>query len=479
MRLLAIITVFQVFAVIESFAEKKSVDRFFNTEKLRSASYSICAIDAISGEKICDTPPRSLSTASVMKLITTAVALDMLGPQFTFTTSLEYTGTVDTATGILKGNLYLKGGADPAFYSSWFEEHYRSCFEDWILALKKLGIRKVEGKLLTDLSALDRMSVPGGWAWDDIGNYYGAGVYALSYRDNLYEIHFASSPDPGAAVSIRNRNPDIEGLSLENRVVGSTIGGDQTIVYGAPGGYDQYVEGTIPVGQADFIVKAAMPDPPSVAAAAFLAQLKESGIQVSGSGDSGAGRNDGERMIVANIVSPALAELIVPLNKESLNLYAEHLLREIGRKFEGKPTLENGLLAYRHFLKEKSIDAAGFFPSDGSGLSRGNALTAQTLAGMLKYMYDSPNRKAFFDSLPLAGEDGTLRNSFRGTPLEKNVRAKTGSMERVRSMAGSMKTRSGKTILFAVLINNFDLSPAETSRLMETILLSFYDESDK
>lgn len=461
---------------IQSFAQENRIDHIFSSEKLKTASYSIYAIHAGTGEKICDISPRSLPTASTMKLYTTAMALDMLGPEFTFSTSLEYSGSIDPATGILKGNLYLKGGADPAFYSSWFEEHYQNCFANWILDLKKLGITTIDGQLLTDLTALDQVPVPGGWAWDDIGNYYGAGVYALSFRDNLYEIHFASSATPGAPVTVLSRKPEISGLSLENNVVGSTRSGDHTIVYGAPGSFNQTVEGTIPVEQADFVVKAAMPDPPALAAATFLAQLKDSGIGVTGNAGYKEAGKGGKRILVSQLESPALKELIVPLNKESLNLYAEHLLRECGRKYGGKPTLENGIRACLQFCRDKAIAADGFFPVDGSGLSRSNAMTAGTLAETLKYMYDGPNRQLFFDSLPVAGVDGTLRNAFRGTPLEKNVTAKTGSMERVRSIAGKMKTRSGQTILFAVLMNNFDLTGAETNKLLESILLALYGE---
>ncbi len=475
MRFSAIFLLLLQIQISQGFAGTKSVDRFFATDKLKTVSYSIYAIDAETGKKIHSSVQKSLSTASVMKLFTSAVALDMLGPEFTFTTSLEYTGVVDPATGVLSGNLVLKGGGDPAFYSSYFEEHYRNCFMDWIKALKTKGIKKINGRLLLDLTSMDKLSVPGGWAWDDIGNYYGAGVSALSFNDNLYEIHFASPATDGKGVTILSKNPEIAGLSLENKVISSVRAGDHTIVYGAPGSYNQYIEGTIPVNQSDFVVKAAMPDPPFVAAGTFLSGLTQSGIQITG--DIGiAGTNDtAKRFLLGKIESPPLKELIVPLNKESLNLFAEHLLCEIGRKYAGKPSIENGIKAYHKFCEDKLISAAGFFPADGSGLSRSNALTAQTLVETMKYIYDGNSKDLFFQSLPVAGIDGTLKNSFKGTPLEQNLRAKTGSMERVRSLAGTMKTIDGKTIIFAVLLNNYDLTSPDLSKLLETILLSFYN----
>lgn len=459
------------------FAENSSVDRFFQTESLKTASYSVYAIDAKTGEIICKTAQRSLSPASVMKLFTTAVALDMLGPDYTFSTSLAYSGNIDPQNGTLSGNLILKGGGDPAFYSSFFEDHYKDCFEDWIKQLKTSGIKKINGNLLIDLSAMDRTSIPGGWSWEDIGNYYGAGVSALSFCDNLYEIHFVSPKTEGKEATIKTKNPVIEGLILENRVRSSAISGDHTIVYGAPGSNQQCIEGTIPTGQADFIVKAAMPDPPVVAGLTFLKKIKEHGIQFSGGVARLPADDNTKKTLLGTKLSPPLKDLIIPLNKESLNLFAEHLLREIGRKSSGEPSITKGIEAFYQFCADKGINSEGFFPVDGSGLSRNNALTSQTLVEMLKYVYDSKQRELFLNALPIAGIDGTLRNSFKGTPLEKNVKAKTGSMARVRSIAGILETKSKKTILFAILINNFDLTSSEASKLLESILMSFYNGS--
>jgi D-alanyl-D-alanine carboxypeptidase/D-alanyl-D-alanine-endopeptidase (penicillin-binding protein 4) len=475
MRLLTIVLLLLQFIFSQGFAGTKPVDRFFNTERLSTVSYSIYAIDAETGKIILASDQKSLSTASVMKLFTTAVAIDMLGPAFTFSTSLGYTGKIDPETGELTGDLVLKGGGDPAFYSTYFSDFYSNCFENWIRDMKTAGLKKINGRLLLDLSAMDQTSVPGGWAWDDIGNYYGAGVSALSFRDNLYEIHFASPKTEGKEVTILAKKPEIAGLSLVNKVVSSFRTGDHTIAFGAPGSLSQYIVGTIPAGNADFVVKAAMPDPPAVAARTFLSSLRENGILITGNTGILPAQDSTGRVLLSSIESPPLKELIVPLNKESLNLYAEHLLREIGRKYAGEPTIENGLKAYRQFCKDKSISDLGFFPADGSGLSRSNALSTQTLVETMKFIYDGNSRELFFGSLPVAGIDGTLKNAFKGTPLEKNVRAKTGSMERVRSLAGTMTSIDGKTILFAVILNNFDLTSQESSKLLETILLSFYN----
>lgn len=476
MRRTALILLYCCLQILTVQAQKSAVESIMNSGNLKTCSWCVYAIDASNGEVIFSSPQKSLSTASVMKLYTTAVALDVLGPDKTFSTSLFYTGKFNPKTGIVRGNLLLKGGADPAFYSSYFADHYRGCFGNWVEQLKMKGIKKIEGKILLDLSFLDNASIPGGWNWDDIGNYYGAGVSALTFMDNTYSIHFASPDKPGELVTIKYTDPEIPGLKLENLVRSSLINGDHTIVYGAPGAYQEYVEGTIPVSREDFVVRASMPDPAMIAGKIFLKKLREGGIIISGGVARMATKDSTGRILVSEFHSPPLKDLIVPLNKESLNLYAEHLLRESGRGKTGEPTLEKGLETYRQFCKDKGIYQEGFFPADGSGLSRSNALTARTLAETMKYVYDGPNREPFFNSLPIAGVDGTLKNTFKGTPLEKNLKAKTGSMARVRSISGIMQTKSGKTVLVAIILNNFDPATTESSKVLESILLTFYNE---
>ncbi len=476
MRLIFLITLFCCNILTNATAQKINADRFFDSENLKAASYSIYAIDAKTGMTICETAQKSLSPASVMKLMTTAVALELLGPDYTFSTSLHYAGTIDSQTGTLTGNLILKGGGDPAFYSSFFKEHYSKCFANWVGQLKKNGIHRINGDLILDLSSIKNATVPGGWAWDDIGNYYGAGVSSLTYSDNLYDIHFASPEAAGVKTTIKSFSPEMTGLKLENRVRSATRAGDHTIVYGAPGSNTQMIEGTIPTDQSDFVVKAAMPDPPLLAGYSLLRELRVNGIGISGIIAKSSTEVKGFKSLIGIQLSPPLKDLIVPLNKESLNLFAEHLLLEAGRKSKDEPSAAKGIEAYHLFCKNNGIDTLGFSPVDGSGLTRSNAMTAKTLVETMKYMYNSTNSAHFLNSLPIAGVDGTLRNSFKKTPLEKNLLAKTGSMARVRSIAGSLNTKSKKTILFAILVNNFDLTTGEMTKLLESILMGFYND---
>ncbi len=446
----------------------------FKGKALQNAGYSVYVMGAEDGEIIYRTPQISLSTASVMKVVTTAAALEILGPDFKFRTQIGITGKVNRETGILEGNLVLKGGCDPAFYSEYFSEHYQGTFEAWTAALSASGIKNIQGNLIIDLSRMDESLIPGGWLWEDIGNYYGAGVSALSYSDNYYKIHFAAPEASGQLATITKTDPVIDSLILINRVVSSDIERDLSVVYGAPGSFSQMAEGSIPKGKSDFIVKAAIPDPARTAALQFIKVLKTGNIILSGKITFRTKPADGEFTIIAEKLSPALKELLVPLNQESINLFAEHLLRETGLARKGSPTLNSSLEALIEFWSEKKIFLQGFYPTDGSGLSRSNAFCPRTLAEVLRYMYLSTNRDDFFNSLPLAGRSGTLQASFKGSKLENNLRAKTGSMSRVRSLAGIFTNQSGRKIIFAIITNNFEGSQASVSHLIEDFLNQIY-----
>lgn len=444
------------------------------TDVLRNAGYSFYAVDADDGTVLCQSSQVSLVPASVMKLVTTAAALEILGGDYKFHTQLGITGKVNAETGLLEGNLVLRGGCDPAFFSEYFTDYYKGTFETWAEALSKAGIKRIQGDLIIDLSRMNGLSVPGGWVWEDIGNYYGAGVSALSYSDNYYKIHFASPAEPGKSATISGVNPIIDSLCLTNKVVSSEINRDLAVVYGSPGSYSQLVKGTIPIANADFIVKAAMPDPPKVAVNEFVRILKYYNIVFSGKMVYSSLSPAEEFTIIAEKSSPTLRDLIIPLNHESINLFAEHLLREIGRARKGSTTLDSSLVALNEFWHSKNIFLDGFYATDGSGLSRSNGICTRTLAEIQQYMYLSPNRDDFFNSLPVAGRSGTLQYAYKGTILENNLRAKTGSMTRVRSMAGILTNQKGKKVIFAVITNNFKGPQASAGRALEDFMNKIY-----
>jgi D-alanyl-D-alanine carboxypeptidase/D-alanyl-D-alanine-endopeptidase (penicillin-binding protein 4) len=445
-----------------------------NGTSLQNASFSAYVIGAENGKVIYDSPQKSLVPASVMKIVTTATAMEMLGTDFEFHTRLGISGKANTETGQLDGNLILKGGCDPAFYSMYFPEHYKGTFEAWASALLKLGIKSIQGNFIVDLSYMNGSSIPGGWLWEDLGNYYGTGISALSYADNYYNIHFSSPTETDKPVLINRTEPSIDSLNLKNKVVSSSLNRDLAFVYSAPGSFSQLVEGSIPKGHPDFVVKAAMPDPARIAITEFIKILKYNGIDILGKIIFVNSPQEEQFNLIADKSSPALRDLIVPLNRESINLFAEHLLREIGRAKKGSSSLDSSLTALKEFWTEKGIFLKGFYPTDGSGLSRSNAICPRTLVEILRFMYLSPNRDDFFNSLPIAGKSGTLQYSFKGTKLEDNLRAKTGSMTRVKSLAGIFTNQKGEKVIFALITNNFEGTQALVGQSIDKFLNEIY-----
>jgi D-alanyl-D-alanine carboxypeptidase/D-alanyl-D-alanine-endopeptidase (penicillin-binding protein 4) len=450
------------------------IKTIFTNKILNTASYSYYAIDASTGEVLIESPQMSLVPASVNKIATTAAALEILGPEFRFNTAFGYTGDVSTKSGILKGDLTIHGGCDPAFYSQYFKDEYRGTFEDWAEKVKKCGIKRIRGNLVVDISAMDNFTIPGDWIWEDIGNYYGTGVSAMTYSDNSYDIHFSSPEQEGQPAKIVSTEPDIDGLNLENHVISSSVDSDKSVVYGAPLSNHQVVAGSIPKAKTDFIVRAASPDPAFTAAVMFRKVLLRYGIVIEGKILKRT-KPLSRVKVLAVKQSPELRDLIVPLNHESINLFAEHVLREIGRAQKKDPSLNASTEALNEFWSAKGIYLDGYFPSDGSGLSRANNICPRTVVEMLNYIDKSKFRDYFYNSLPIAGESGTLKNSFHGTPLESNLRAKTGTLKRIKSLAGYFTNREGRKLIFALIINNFNGSVTGVRNITQQFLEELYN----
>jgi D-alanyl-D-alanine carboxypeptidase/D-alanyl-D-alanine-endopeptidase (penicillin-binding protein 4) len=436
--------------------------------------WALFAYNASTGKVIAETPQRSLTPASVMKLVTSATALELLGPEHRFVTTLKYSGKINYETGVLNGNIYLVGGGDPAFYSEYFKDHYTGLFEKWALLVRKSGISKVNGDIIVDASIIEEEAVPDGWAWSDIGNYYGAGVYGLTYADNLYKLHFRTGKYSGKKALIKRIEPEIRGIEIDNNVIASDINRDLAYVYCSPGSFNQVIRGSVPRNQNDFIVKGAMPSPPVVAAQFFKRALEASGIEIGGSIKLQIVNKATSVYEIARKESPALKDIVEALNVNSNNLYAEHIIREIGRVANGNSSLESGLREVANFWKGKNIFREGFFMTDGSGLSRSNAICTRTLVEIMLFMRKSKNREHYFSSLPVAGRNGTMIYFFKKTALENILSAKTGSMQRVRSLAGVFKNAKGDEIIFAIIANNFSGSSYDMGKKIEPVVLRLF-----
>lgn len=448
---------------------------------MRPASWGLTVLDAATGQTMAGYDShRSLTPASSLKVITSASALALLGEQFRFETHLEYDGALG-ADGVLRGNLYIYGSGDPSLGSDRLGEQHApdKLMALWVEVIRRTGIKSIQGKIIGDGSAFGTQMAPGGWAWEDLGNYFGAGASGLNFHENYFSLYLKSGPNPGDAVEILRSEPASPELTLINELrAGPKGSGDNSMMYGAPYASQRYLRGSIPPGRSSFVVKGALAEP-ALTCARFLAeQLANGGIRATGGASSyrlellNAGRMAGQRRRIYTHYSPPLRELIVPLNQESINLYAECLLLAIARKQGKAGDLEAGAGAMRDYWKNSGVDVRGMNLCDGSGLSQCNALTTFQLADILARAQRAPWREAFSNSLPLAGRSGTLEYMLRGTIAEGRLRAKSGYIGGVRAYAGLVQARSGKTYAFAMIANHFDCTPGEMRRKFEKLMVA-------
>ena len=443
--------------------QEKALKSLLANPVMSGASFSGCFFDTKDRKIVWEYKSgESLIPASVMKVVTSAAALELLGPEYTFLTRLGYTGSLNKRTGVLSGDIIIQGGGDPSLGSPYFSEHYGRFLSSWIQKIKESGIKTINGRVICDDSRYDYQPVPSGWLWEDIGNYYGAGVYGLSFSDNTFHIHFKTS-EPGSVPEITGIVPEICSYDLSNQLIsyGNT---DMGYVFSAPYGSFGWIAGSIPANREDFVLKASITDPPFLMASLFDLMLDSAGIEVVKAPSTSRIENaiPPETILLAEVESPPLAAIIEVLNHESVNLYAEHLLKEIGLQFEKKGTTKAGIEVLYSFLQDAGADTSGFFIEDGSGLSPLNAVTSKGLAGLMLFMQTGARHpEEFLNSLPDAGKEGTLKSAFRNPVFESNLKAKSGSFTRTRSYTGYFTARSGREMAFSILINNFS-GPSQT-----------------
>lgn len=461
----------------------KALKSLLADKDLKNASISFLVVDAKTGEIITEhNPDLSMMPASTLKLITTATALEVLGGRYTFKTKLEYSGSIDTINGILKGNVFVKGGADPTLGSVHFDKAKKYNFiNNWISVLKKKNVRSIEGMVVADASKYGTEIAPPKWAWEDIGNYYGAGANGLTAFDNLYEVYFKSPSLPDKLTKIIKRDPEIPGLQVYNEVLSSNINKDEAFIFGAPYRYLHVIRGTIPKGKAEFKIKGAIPDPAYYLAWYFKKKLKENNIDVKNKATTirllnqqGDTLSEKSRNL-HTLYSPPLYSIIDLINKKSINLFAEHLLNEIGYKLKKEGSNRVGRKAIMSFWEYKGMDVDGLNIHDGCGLSRSNSVTANQLVFLLKYMKKSKNFSIFYKSLPIAGKSGTLSYIGRNTSAQGVVHAKSGSIGLVRAYAGYVTTKGGRELAFSMNIANYNCSSYQARKKLTALMIAMAD----
>ncbi len=399
----------------------------------------------------------SMAPGSVNKILTTGVGFARLGSDFPFTTRLGIRGTVDR-DGVLHGNVYIIGGGDPLLGSFRYSQTSAdSLFESWMLALKKKGIRRIDGRVCYYQGIFDEVPLHDSWPWGDVGNYYGAGVYGLSFHENTYIAHFdpgAKIGDPATAVRTEPKNIDVQEVC--EVTTGPAKSGDQVIAYGSPTTSERIYRGTIPLGEKDFSVRISLPNPAQQCADLFALCLRTHGISVSSNSMKIDALPDSLRTAL-DYYSSDYNPIARYTNVTSNNIYAEAIFKYLGYAQYGKGTFANGSKAVMDWLKEKRIDTDGVKIVDGSGLSPRDCVTTEFLCRYLAALSREPFFEDFYNTLAVAGESGTAKKLKVNVP-GVSVHLKTGTIGGVKALAGYVDAANGDRLAFAIISNGHTCS---------------------
>lgn len=450
---------------------------------MRGASFSLVVKDVQEGKTVYsyDTD-RLQSPASVLKTVATATALEILGEDYRYPTTLEYDGILENGT--LEGNLYIKGSGDPSLGSSHFAPGQNKFLSTWIAALQKAGIKHITGSVISDESIFDTEGVSIKWLREDMGNYYAPGSYGISIFDNMYKLSLQTGA-AGTRPVLKGTEPDIPFIRFKNYLKAAPVSSDSAYIIGAPLDDVRYLYGVLPANREAYVLKGDIPDPALYLARYLTDQLQQKGIRVDGSPSCYRIEVEenrwkkGERKEIVTTYSPTLREIASVCNHVSHNLYADALVKTVGLQYKPRrnemiSSFGRGVQVVKEYWEKKGLDVFPLRMNDGSGLAPADKVSAGFMGELLVYMAtESAVSDAFIASLPQAGIEGSVRNFLKGSKLQGKARLKSGGITGVRSYAGYI-TKDGKTYAVAVFSNNYSCPMSRMTGALEKLLLQLF-----
>ncbi len=464
----------------------RAIDAVLDAQVFENASWGVMVVDLEAGETLYRrNAEKSFVPASNVKLYTTAAALDRLGPDYRYHTRLYARGPV--VDGVLQGDLVVRGAGDPAFGGRYDPETGRwrefydptMIFRAWADSLRAAGITAVAGGVIGDDDVVDDEPLGLGWNWDDLTYYYAAQMSGLSFGDNVVQVEITGrQPGQRGAVTWHPYETDYVEIVNETQTAraGTAI---REGYHRAPGTNRIRLYSRVPAGGVD-TEEITVDNPTRFTAHVLRETLRRDGLRVDGEVtdvddlDARPDYTDGSLRLVAGYTSLPLRDLARIVNKASQNLYAEMMLKTLGAERPAADATSDadpgstamGLAAAAETFARAGIDVGRLQLVDGSGLSRRNLVTPEMTMALLRYAWthhDPAVRTAFYESLPVAGVDGTLRNRMQSGPVFRNVRAKTGSLGNVSSLSGYVHDADGRPLAF-VMMSNHHTTPSRRVR---------------
>src|SRR5215213_4628806 len=446
---------------------------------------------------------RLLRPASNMKLYTVAAALDRLSPDYRFSTSV-YASTRPDAAGVVHGDLTIYGRGDPSIAARFNNGDYFKAIDDLATRIVAAGVKRVEGNIVGDESYFVGPKYGSGWNWEDLTWYYGAEITPLAANDNALDLFVKPGLAIGQPAVITTGPPDPL-LTIVNKVTTSAKGSRRDIsIHRGLGENTITITGAIALEDRGYTGGIGISHPGLLFVYMLRSSLAQKGVTITGaSRTNGAtpqptvitgvpisGTNGSSTASptfqneIATLQSPPFSVIAAQTLKPSQNLYTELILRTLGKVTPPPATTSNltqtseelGLEAVKAFLKTVGLRPEALVLDDGSGLSRNDMITAEASVQLLTFMSKHRYATVFRDALPIGGIDGTLRNRFKGTAAENNVRAKTGSLSSAASLGGYLTTTGGEKLAFSIMVNNYprDFDPRSSCIDPITVLLASF-----
>lgn len=433
---------------------RQDVDTLLDQPGYQRGAWGVVVQSLARRERLYERNARALLVpASTTKLVSVAAAAEAVGWDYSFETKLLAAGPV--VNGAVQGDVVVVGSGDPSILGPAGGDP----LTPWIDALRSRGITRIEGRIVADDDAVEEPRPGFAWSWEDLAYTYGAMPGALNLAENTVTIVVSPASAEGLP-TIAELPADARGLPVVNRSVTSAAGtGTNLWPELRPGEPGLIINGAIAVGDKPAVVSAAAGNPTEWFARVLRNRMLDAGIDVTGAAldvDDLPVKPDWRGATVLDVYrSQPLSEIVRPLVKDSINLYAEATLR-LATGHDGVRTTDAALDAARARLESWGIPTDGIQMVDGSGLSRRDVIAPETLVQVLARLYDPAGASPWMQAMAVAGRDGTLLNRMKGTSAEGNAIAKTGTLSNVRTIAGYVKTADGEPLAFAILANNFE-----------------------
>jgi serine-type D-Ala-D-Ala carboxypeptidase/endopeptidase (penicillin-binding protein 4) len=440
-------------------------------QALDSAFVGIQVTDLSTGKIIYEQNASHLFVpASNMKLFTTALALRRLGPNYRFQTTIVATQPPDPL-GRVTGDITWIGSGDPTLSGRRYPYNRKDNDELSLAPVADLadqivaaGVREVTGDIIGDDSLYPYEPHPTGWEIADEQEGYGAPVSALIVNDNRFLVQIAPT-EPGELAQVSTIGMPAA-ILIDNRLNTTAHGKTELHIELTKFGTLR-VLGTITPRIGQFTESVAVGDPAQSAAALLREALIHRGVNVHGAAIARHLPQPSLGPVVARRTSPPLSDILKVMDKDSQNLHAEILLREVGLRRQNLATREAGLTEMSAFLRELGIGKDAFSFNDGSGLARNSLVTPAAVVQLLTALYQSNDRELWMNLLPIGGLDGTLERRFNKRPEAQRIQAKTGSMNHVRALSGYALAKDETPLAFSILINNFGANTQLISKFLD------------